>query len=343
MNKLLSIIIPCYNVEKFIEPCLENLRKIPLKTSEYEIICYNDYSTDKTLAILEEIAKCYSNIKILQGSVNIGPGGGRNEALRNACGEYVWFVDADDIVLPEVIAPFLALYQREEKIDIIPFNYKEIDANDNITAEPIVFKDSMIMNGLDFVESVFQTGIIYHMGYPWRFIVRRDFLIQNNILFPENIRYGEDTVWVPQILLLAQKVASVSTFGYMYRHHSQSTCGMLSDSYPGKIIYERCIVAASLLLHFSNEIISSIYDERIDKYAQAFRYSANHYYLGQLPIYLGRSSWKERKVFFNYLREHGYDKIIVSYTPLLSRIILFPLIGRIFTEIIALMYKIMHK
>lgn len=340
MSIKLSIIIPCYNVAKFIPSCFKHLRQIPLNSTEFEIICYDDCSTDDTLNILKEESLQQSNLKILHGTTNIGPGGGRNYALKHAIGEYVWFVDADDIILPEIVLRALGVCANET-MDVIPFNYKEIDINDNIITEHVVFNDSTIMNGLDFVETIFKTGIVFHMGYPWRFIVRRDFLLQNNIIFPEGIRYGEDTVWMPQILLLAQKVAGVSTFGYMYRHHNQSTCGMFSDSYPGRIIYERCITTSSLLLHFASQIVSEIHDERIEKYAQAFRQTVKHRYVGQLPIYLGRASFKERNVFFEYLNINEYNDVI-PYTPFLSRLLLYPIIGRIVAEIIALMYKLKH-
>lgn len=341
MDKLLSIIIPCYNVKSFILSCLEHIRKLPLSSNEYEIICYNDCSTDNTLNILKNATTQYPNLRIIQGKMNIGPGGGRNKALRNASGKYIWFVDADDIVLPEVIPAMLELIKKECP-DVIPFNYKEIDASDNVTAEPIVFQDTTIMNGLDFVEAVFKDGIIYHMGYPWRFLVRSEYLIQNKLFFPENIRYGEDTVWMPQILLLAHKVASISTFGYMYRHHSQSTCGMFDKSYPGRTIYERCFVASELLISFANNLADTIQDERIEKYVQAFCKTASHNYLGQLPIYLGRASAKQRQVFFSYLKEHKYSKIIVPYIPFLSRLIIFPIVGRVLAEGLAFIYKLKH-
>ncbi len=315
MEKLLSIIIPCYNVENFILSCFEHLKKIPLQPNEYEIICYNDCSTDNTLNIIEEAAQIIFNIRVIQGTINIGPGGGRNVALKNAFGKYVWFVDADDIVLPEIISAMLGLIKKD-CLDVIPFNYKDIDASGNVIAEPIVFKDTAIMNGLEFVEYVFQESIIYHMGYPWHFLVRREYLIQNDLFFPENIRYGEDTVWMPQILLLASKVASTSTFGYMYRHHSQSTCGMFDKSYPGRTIYERCFVASELLISFANNLEETIHDDRINKYVQAFRKSASHYYLGKLPIYLSRTSIEQRQVFFSYLKEHKYNKTHCPLYPI---------------------------
>lgn len=341
MEKLLSIIIPCYNVENFILSCFEHLKKIPLQPNEYEIICYNDCSTDNTLNVIEEATKVMPNIRVLQGKTNIGPGGGRNVALKNASGKYVWFVDADDIILPEIVSAMLGLIKNDSP-DVIPFNYKEIDASDNVTAEPIVFQDSIGMNGLDFVEDVFQEGIIYHMGYPWRFLARREYLIQNDLFFPENIRYGEDTVWMPQILLLASKITSTSTFGYMYRHHNQSTCGMFDKSYPGRTIYERCFVASELLISFANNLEATIQDERINKYVQAFRKTASHNYLGQLPIYLSRASIKQRHVFFKYLKEHKFNKIIVPYIPFLSRLIIFPIVGRLLAEGLAFVYKLKH-
>jgi len=341
MNIKLSIIIPCYNVENFIRPCLERISQIPLNPNEFEILCYNDCSTDNTIEILKSESQRYTNIKILQGSINIGPGGGRNYALKNATGEYIWFVDADDLIIPDVISSVASLTAKD-KIDVIPFNYKEIDIDNNITAEPIVYKDSAVMNGLDFVESVFNTEIVYHMGYPWRFIVRKDFLIQNHIQFPESIRYGEDTVWMPQVLLLADKVASISDCGYLYRHHTQSTCGMFDNSYPGRIMYERCIVASSLLLSFANGITTTINDDRIKKYTNAFRLTVKRRYIGQLPIYLGRASLKERKVFYEYLRNKGCDSEIKVYAPLLTRLMLCPIGGRIIAESIVLFYKLKH-
>lgn len=341
MEKLLSIIIPCYNAESFVLSCLEHIHKLPLSSNEYEIICYNDCSTDKTLDVLENATTQYPNLRIIQGKTNIGPGGGRNEALRKASGEYVWFVDVDDIVLPDVVLGLKRLCNNNQ-LDVISFNYKDIDENENIIAEPSVFKDSVIMNGLDFVESVFNTSIIYHMGYPWRFIVRKEYLIQNNLFFPENIRYGEDTIWMPQILFFAKKIASLSTFGYMYRHHNQSTCGMFDNSYPGRTIYERCFVASELLIVFANQLEETFKDNRTNKYSLAFRKSASHHYLGQLPIYLGRASLKERKSFYDNLRTKGYNKIIVPYIPFISKLLIVPIFGRFFAEVLAFMYKLKH-
>ena len=101
MDKLLSIIMPCYNVESFILSCLEHIRKLPLSSNEYEIICYNDCSTDNTLNILENATTQYPNLRIIQGKTNIGPGGGRNVALKNASGiqcvlYWVVFYESDD-------------------------------------------------------------------------------------------------------------------------------------------------------------------------------------------------------------------------------------------------------
>ena len=100
---------------------------------------------------------------------------------------------------------------------------------------------------------------------------------------------------------------------------------------------------SNALLPLYEAVVNSIHaiDERIEKYAQAFRQTVKHRYVGQLPIYLGRASFKERNVFFEYLNTNEYNDVI-PYTPFLSRLLLYPIIGRIVAEIIALMYKLKH-
>src|SRR5699024_7703741 len=93
----LSIIVPVYNTEKYIETCLESLLNQDIDKSMYEIICVNDGSTDGSLAILKEYAKQYDNV-VLIDKENEGVSIARNIGLEKARGDYVWFIDADDWV-----------------------------------------------------------------------------------------------------------------------------------------------------------------------------------------------------------------------------------------------------
>ena len=91
----LSIIVPMYNVELYIEKCLLSCLNQDLPASDYEIIVVNDGSPDSSLAIAERIASLYDNLTIVSQK-NAGLSAARNKALSLAKGKYVWFVDSDD-------------------------------------------------------------------------------------------------------------------------------------------------------------------------------------------------------------------------------------------------------
>lgn len=110
---ILSIIVPVYNTEKYLETCLESLLNQDIEKSMYEVICVNDGSTDGSLAILQEYAKQYDNI-ILIDKENEGVSIARNVGMEKAQGDYVWFIDADDWVARQC---FGVINQEIEKYD----------------------------------------------------------------------------------------------------------------------------------------------------------------------------------------------------------------------------------
>lgn len=108
-----SIIIPAYNVEKYIEQTLKSVLFQSFK--DFEVICVDDGSEDKTLKIIEKYEKKDHRIKILKTKKHIGPGGARNLAIKEACGKYIACVDADDVVMPD----FLELpHEKLEKTNV---------------------------------------------------------------------------------------------------------------------------------------------------------------------------------------------------------------------------------
>ena len=104
-----SIIIPVYNVEKYIEQCLETVINQKTKYS-YEIICINDGSSDGTSKILE---KYKDNLKIIN-AINNGPGAARNLGIKNSIGKYLMFVDGDDYVAENFVEKMINTLEKEE-------------------------------------------------------------------------------------------------------------------------------------------------------------------------------------------------------------------------------------
>ncbi len=201
----ISVIIPVYNGEEYLIECLDSVVNQTLK--EIEIICVDDGSTDKSLEILNEYRMKDSRIKILTQE-NSGAGVARNNAIQIANGEYVAFLDSDDLY-PN-IDTLSQLYKQAliHKVKICGgsaniLTKKEILKN---TIENYQFLKDEIMQYKDYQ---------YDYGY-WRFIYDRKFLIENNIAFPNYLR-GQDPPFFIKAMTLAQEFYAMKMPTYIYR------------------------------------------------------------------------------------------------------------------------------
>ena len=114
-----SVLVPIYNVEKYLDECLASLAKQTLK--DIEIICINDGSTDNSPKILQKYAKKYSNFVVINKQ-NSGYGDSMNKGLEKATGEYIGIVESDDFIESDA---FKKLYElaHKTKADIVKTNY----------------------------------------------------------------------------------------------------------------------------------------------------------------------------------------------------------------------------
>ena len=120
----LSIIIPVYNVEAYLMRCLNSVLKQDLSQNEYEIICIDDDSCDKSLEILNQYKNKNENIKILVNETNRGQAFSRNRGIEEAKGEYIIFVDADDAIEENKLAEIYDL-SKKENLDVLEYSYKD--------------------------------------------------------------------------------------------------------------------------------------------------------------------------------------------------------------------------
>ena len=118
-----SIVIPVYNVEKYLKECLESV--INQSYTDYEIICVEDASTDASYNILLDYSLKYEKIRLIRNLENRGLSYSRNVGLEIASGEYVWFVDSDDYIEPDALQS-IADKLSDEAVDILNINYKEL-------------------------------------------------------------------------------------------------------------------------------------------------------------------------------------------------------------------------
>ena len=209
----LSIIVPVYNVEAFLNKCIDSLLAQDLPTDEFEIIVVDDGSTDGSGALADALVAEHGNIRVIHQR-NRGLSGARNAGLPAASGNYILFVDSDDYLCPNVLGGLVK--QMEDKdLDILRFNYQNVNMDGavfepNKYVKPFVDYSSEVCDGETFLNE--RLGFAC---YAWQFMVKSSILQKEGNAFREGI-YFEDVEWTPRILLQARHAASTDTVVYNY-------------------------------------------------------------------------------------------------------------------------------
>lgn len=332
---LLSFVVPCYNVEKYIQRCLDSIYACNLPKEQYEVICVNDCSPDNVQKILEWNREKHSNLRVIVHEKNKGLGGARNTGIREAKGKYLWFVDSDDDIMGEGLKEVLDRTCKDN-LDVMCFNYRRVDQDGNVIPLQYYLKDLPVQDGRNFAKSAFEGGLALNMGYVVRFLYRTAFLQSNNLFFPETVIW-EDTVFMPKSVILADKIAAASPIMYSYRVNPESISNSFSRTFSAKMIYEFAFCAGGDLLRFSEEVK----DEELHN---ELRMAAINRYINGFPLFLFRANKKERIEFqriVNSCREEV--RTLKKDMKVLSWLLLLPVIGPFFAEAGAFVYKTMHK
>lgn len=209
----LSIIVPVYNTEEYLCECIDSL--ISQNWSDIEIICVNDGSTDNSAEILDEYRQNDNRIKVISQE-NRGLSGARNSGLHAATGDYVCFVDSDDILMHGACER-LAMECIGKNPDLIIFGAETIPAsarvNDRWTDVTLSPPDMMCRDGN------LNALMLQPSAWPfvWRNCIRRKLLDEHGLTFDETARYGEDTVFQLCMLPACKRVSFISDRLYSYR------------------------------------------------------------------------------------------------------------------------------
>lgn len=214
-NELISVIIPVYNVEKYIEEALSSITSQTY--NNLEIILVNDCSTDNSGSICNKWALKDSRIKVIHKSENEGVCSARNIGLRVISGNYVYFMDPDDILSHHIIEfLYTAIIDNNADIAIcneIAFDENRIPSFDDIRNDNVTLEDAKeYMN--HFCDPF--TG---HIGWIWNKLYTRSAI--SNALF-EEFRVGEDIVFNAQVSLNIKKAVWITNKLYGYRIHESS-------------------------------------------------------------------------------------------------------------------------
>lgn len=200
-----SVIVSVYNVEKYIEKCLDSLVNQTLK--DIEIILVNDGSTDGSQKIIEQYMKKYDNIRCIEKE-NGGAAEARNLGILKASGEYVGFMDSDDYIELEM---FECLYKKakEKNYDVVECNLHHEFPDGTIDTEECkeyTETKQLLMHGRNVV---------------WNKIYKRDWLLKSKVTFPVGVIY-EDLAFYSKLVANITSIAYVKPAFYYYVQHSDS-------------------------------------------------------------------------------------------------------------------------
>lgn len=222
----LSIIVPIYNVENYLEECLKSLYNI--KNIKLEIILVNDGSKDNSFKIMEKFKEIYPEKTVLINKENGGLSSARNAGMKAAVGEYISFIDSDDFIDVGEFEKFFKEGQKD-KLDVMVGNmryYTPEKTGDSLFRSDII-KNSGIVNGIDFFWNLFQKPKCFREEVVDD-IYKREFLVKNNIWFNENIVH-EDSEFTPLVYLKAEKVKYIDRAFYFYRQRTGSIMNKVSE------------------------------------------------------------------------------------------------------------------
>lgn len=245
----ISIIIPVYNVEKYLRQCLDSVLLDNHFTGE--VICVNDGSTDGSRALLELYKEQYKNLTIID-QPNSGLSVARNTGLEKATGDYVLFIDSDDWLIKDQLQN---LFGRIDGEDVIYFNAIKFFEQTGEFASDLHLLEINKVSGQEYYE-IAQTA---HRNMPavcvCGGIYKRNFLLENNLWNEPGI-YHEDEYFTPQVMLKAKSVSSVDICLYAYRIRS----GSITSALDAKHIKDMLFIVRNLIkIYNSNKNIKFVF------------------------------------------------------------------------------------
>ncbi|WP_407536954.1 glycosyltransferase family 2 protein [Cetobacterium somerae] len=238
----ISIIMPIYNLENYLEKCLESVLNQTLK--EIEVICIDDGSTDNSLKILRKYKD--ERIKIFTKE-NGGVSSARNYGLKVARGEYIGFVDGDDFIEVDM---YQKLYRNAitNKSDIVICNIKYIFSENNYK----IFSENFL--GVKKIKT--NKELFNIKGYVWNKIFKKQII--NEIKFDENIKWGEDQLFFTETLFKSDIITFENSISYNY-YQRQNSSTFVSNEKILDLIKSYKKIKDILLENKSYDIFKEIY------------------------------------------------------------------------------------
>lgn len=288
----ISIIIPVYNVEQYINDCLKSI--LCNNNSNYEVVIINDGSPDNSIEIAKKYKEIYyDKIKIINQE-NQGLSITRNRGINEASGEYIWFVDSDDTLKENAIEEILKLVEKYNSIDVISMPLNHFYENGVEHAD-------FSQNNINIITNYEYINKHYPFGASQRFILKKDFLLKNNIYFTPRILH-EDGEFGLKILYYTNQICILNKSYYNYRIRSN---GSIMSSWKRKNSEDLLFTFNTLLNLFKNNPLN----RKIDCFNNTL------FYILTASISFAKEHWSSPEfiTFYNENKSLIRNKIKIIY------------------------------
>ena len=228
---MVSIIIPAYNSAKYMREMLDSIYASEHSNIEL-IVAYDSKSTDNTLEILHEYADRYHNL-IIDVGIDSSSGQARNRGLALAKGEFVIFLDADDLITPTHISGLVDIFNRDPELDVVCGSHIRSEEDETGDKYNIAIKSKTSIKIYSQEEALQRLMVrSKFVGGPWVWMAKREYITRNNIVFP-NYSHGDDNVYTYQLVLNTDKIGYTTNIGYVFIQHTSSLTNKIKspDSY----------------------------------------------------------------------------------------------------------------
>nr|WP_297703719.1 glycosyltransferase [uncultured Butyrivibrio sp.] len=231
-----SIIIPVYNVERYINKAITSV--LEQEYDDYEVILVDDGSTDSSGKVCDDVAEKHDKFKVIHQD-NSGLSAARNIGISNAHGEYIILLDSDDFFVDKYVLGKIAgliTSTCEEYLDIIVFESKKfVDGKFTETIFPLKWLGDKVYDGKEFLMQVLQSRDSY-TWMAWQYVYNRKLFIDNSLSFEEGIVF-EDVEFTYRALLKADKIKVLAEPLYAYRINDSSITKKISISLIKDFLY----------------------------------------------------------------------------------------------------------
>lgn len=301
---MVSIILPVYNAEKFIYYTLESIFAQTYK--DIELIIVDDCSTDNSLALIESFNKTKQwggVIKIVKNETNLGPGKSRDIGIQESRGDYIFFIDGDDLLRKDCISTMLSYANKK---DAVICSYDFINESTTLAPETYnKFSKFYPKTGLYSDEDIFK---LYILGTPWGKLIRRSFIFKNHLFFSNAYRM-EDTNWWSHCMLCFSNIYILNDSPmYFYRRGHESLMGRNNET---EYIFQQ------ELLNLENTLDFIRYQKEINKqFTDGFTQQRSKYSIFYKRFLEFRSNMFKRIFRYKINNQFSYYKYLRNMSPI---------------------------